>query len=545
MAFLADLAFAYIGFYTLLSFQVYERKYLSLSRMIGMKFDLSSGAEGLYLSQGIATVIFVFAIYLLLRFYMTLILGVSLSQWLLGLRGIGTKSWKRIGGGARVVLEAFLSPLLIFDFFLLFKRPSLKESLSHTRVYNKGGKLSLYLGLVWVSALLLFSTVSPLLEGLKLVDGIVLNPVTENLDLKDEGSLKDFKEYSSNRFKFKSLSSLSKGRFIFLPSFEFIKRGANNPKINAYLTVYDKETNVDALIKVEQRFSLIKLLEGGKIGNPFFSSQFPSLAKGILEPRESFFKRKYQASYGTDKILRPKMRLEMERLIRASLSLGSSTLIGHLLTFGPFYRGFVKVRSSLLKKALNGVPPEIDFGKIGNYKFLRYKQLFEENIILDKKMVETYLPIETNNSVALRFYWGGGLQSALSRKNFRKSFLQGTLWYFDYFNMFEYPKRSDDINSLTVFDHFIKKSLTAAEREMMEEAVYRIYFKTARRALQAEDNKLQDLLFDNLNRLFLVAAHLNKETKKRYYSEKFLVHLKDLRISIRKKNLTYFGLVNR
>jgi hypothetical protein len=444
-----------------------------------------------------------------------------------------------------VVLEALLGPLILGEIFLLFKKPSLKEVLSHTRVYNVGGKLSLGLGIVWVSGLLIFSTVSPLLEGLSLVDGMVLNPVTENLDLKDEGSLNEFKEHTSNRFKFKSLSSLSKGRFIFLPSFEFIKRGANNPKINAFLRVYDKESNMDALIKVEDRFSLLKLLEQGKLGNPFFTSQFPVLSKGFLEPRESFFKRKYQKSYGTDKILKPKMRTEMERLVRASLSLGSRTLVGHLLTFGPFFRGFVKVRKELLKKALDGVPPEIDFGKVGNYKFLRYKQLFEENIILDKKMVETYIPIETNNSVALRIYWGGDLQSALSRKNFRRSFLQGTLWYFDYFNMFEFPQRSDDINSLTVFDHFIKLSLTDKEREMMEEAVYRIYFKLGRRALQSGDDRLQEILFDNLNRLFLVAAHLNKESKKRFYTEKFLVHLKDLRVSIKNKRLTYFGLVQR
>ncbi len=476
---------------------------------------------------------------------MTLLLGVSLSQWLLGLRGLGTKSWKRVGGAARVVLEAILGPLLIGELLLVFKKPSLKEVFSHTRVYNVGGKLSLILGVIWVSGLLIFSTVSPLLEGLSLVDGMVLNPVTENLDLKDEGSLKEFKEHTSNRFKFKSLSSLSEGRFIFLPSFEFIKRGANNPKINAYLRVYDKDSNMDALIKVEERFSLLKLLEQGKLGNPFFTSQFPVLSKGFLEPKDVFYKRKYQSSYGTDKILKPKMRNEMERLVRASLSLGSRTIIGHLLTFGPFYRGFVKVRKELLKKGLDGVPPEIDFGKVGNYKFLRYKQLFEENIILDKKMVETYIPIETNNSVALRFYWGGGLQSALSRKNFRRSFLQSTLWYFDYFNMFEYPKRSDDINSLTIFDHFIKTSLTKSEREKMEEAVYRIYFKLGRRALQNGDHRLQDILFDNLNRLFLVAAHLNKETKKRYYTEKFLVHLKDLRTSIRDKELTYFGLVKK
>lgn len=546
LAFWADLGFSYIGFYTLLSFQVYERKYLSLSRYLGSTFELGIGVQGLYLSQAIATLIFIFAIYLVFRFYMTLLLGVSLSQWLLGLRGLGTSSWKRVGGGARVVLEAILGPLLIGELLLLFKRPSLKEVFSHTRIYNIGGKLSLWLGVLWVSALLMFSTISPLLEGLSLLDGMVLNPVKESLDLKEEGSLNEFKEYSSNRFKFKSLSSLSKGRFLFLPSFEFIKRGASNPTINAYLRLYDKKTKVDALIKVEERFSLLKILEGGKLGNPFFASQFPTLAKGILGPREIFNKRKYEKSYGKDKVLKPQMRKDMERLIRASLSLGSRTLVGHLLTFGPFYRGFVKIRNLLLDKALQGVPPEIDFGSVGNYTFLRYKQLFEENIILDKKMVETYIPIETNNSVALRFYWGGGLKSALSRKSFRKSFLQSTLWYFDYVGMFEYPKRSDDINSLTIFDHFFKRDLSIKQREMMEEAIYRIYFKNARRALQAKDNRLQEILFDNLNRLFLVAAHMNNnKKKKRYYSKKFLVHLKDLRNSIKDKNLTYFGLVIR
>ncbi|MFT6545903.1 MAG: hypothetical protein ACJAT2_003239, partial [Bacteriovoracaceae bacterium] len=95
------------------------------------------------------------------------------------------------------------------------------------------------------------------------------------------------------------------------------------------------------------------------------------------------------------------------------------------------------------------------------------------------------------------------------------------------------------------FDHFIKLSLTDKEREMMEEAVYRIYFKLGRRALQSGDDRLQEILFDNLNRLFLVAAHLNKESKKRFYTEKFLVHLKDLRVSIKNKRLTYFGLVQR
>lgn len=503
---------------------------------------MSSAEQGAILSQGIATIIFVFGIYLVIRFYTTLVLGVSLSQWLLGLRGVGNATWKRIGGGARVVLEVLLRPLVLGELLLLTRRPSLKEVLSHTRIVSTNKKMSLYAGLVWVPGLLIFSTISPLFEGLTLMDGITVSPVKENLNLKGQGSYKKFSNFKSNRFKFRAFSSLSDGRFLLLPSFEVVKEGSSK-KIKPYLWLYDHKSKRDAFIKIEQRFSLLSLLEKGQLGNPLFESQFPDLTKTLSKSREELIKKKYRKEFEDEKILNEKTRNDIENLVKASLGLGAGNVLSHLLSYGPFLRGFVSIKNELVGKTFKGVSPEVDFGKVGSHTFLRFKQLFAEKVFFDKRMVETYIPIETNNSLVLRFYWGEDLSSALSRKTFRESFLQSMVWYFDYFNIFSFPEKSDDVNSLTILDHFTKTDLKLTQRENLEEAIFRMYFKLGRRSLQSEDVRLQDILLTNLNRIYLVSTYIN-DSKNNYYSKKFLVHLRDLRFSLKNKDLKYFGLEN-
>lgn len=543
LSFIADLALAYMAFYALLSSQVYAQKYRELTVFIFKTFELKEVANGYILSQAIGTVVFVFGLYLAFRFYVSLALGVSLSQWLVGLRGVGNKVWKRVGGGARVVLELILGPLLIGEALLLFGKPSLKETLSHTQVEPVRNKWSLYLAWIWVPGLIVFSTVSPLFQGLTLMDGIVINPVKENLDLEDQGDFNSFKNYHSNRFKFRAFSSLGGERFLLLPNFEVVKEGTNK-KIKPFLWLYDQKTQRDAYIKIENRFSLLRVVEKGQLGNPLFKKHFPHLAETLEKDKGEFIKKKYRKEYEAEKFLSSETRKDIEKLVKTSLALGSSKFFDHVFQFGPFYRGFVNVRNNLVEKAFQGIVPEVDFGKIGTHSFLRFKQLFDEKIFRDKRMVETYIPIETNNSLAMRFYWGEDLQSALSRKNFRESFLQSTTWYFDYFNIFPFPTSSEEVNSLTILDHFTKTDLSVAERSRLEEAIFRLYFKLGRKSVQVKDKKMQEILLSNLNRIYLVSNFIN-DSKRNYYSQKFLVHLRDLRHALKNSEANYFGLSQR
>tara|TARA_Y100000590_G_scaffold470768_1_gene669779 strand:- start:845 stop:2479 length:1635 start_codon:yes stop_codon:yes gene_type:complete len=540
---LADFALAYVSYYSLLSFPVYASKNASLTSYLYKVLELQNKAEGQVYAEGLSSLIFVFGLYLAIRFYGSLVLGVSFSQWLLGLRAVGNSTWKRIGAGARVVLELFLGPLLIGEILLLFNRPSLKESLSHTRLSSTDGKFSLYAGLIWVPCLILFSTTSPLFKGLSLMQEIVVNPVRENLNLKDQGSFDGFTNYKSNRFKFRAFNSLGDDRFMLLPNFEIVKEGSNK-KIKPYLWLYDHKTQKDAYIKIEERFSLLSLLENAKLGNPLFKKQYPILFDTLGQKREQFLKRKYEKAFENKKILSEEVSLEIQDLIYKSLRLGSGSLIAHVFREGPFIRGFTEVRNKIIEKSFKGAVPEIDFGKIGNQNFLRFKQLFEEKVFLDKRMVETYIPIETNNSLTLRFYWGEDLKSALSRKNFRESFLHSIDWYFDYFNIFDFPISSEEVNSLTVLDYFTKTILNKEQRDKLEDAIFRIYFKSGRRALQKNDEVLVEILYANLNRLYLVSNYIN-ESKRNYYSNKFLVHLRDLRQSLKSRDFNYFGIIKK
>jgi len=540
---LADFALAYVSYYSLLSFPVYASKNASLTDYLYKILELQNKAEGQVYAEGLSTLVFVFGLYLAIRFYGSLLLGVSFSQWLLGLRAVGNPTWKRIGAGARVVLELFLGPILVGEILLLFNKPSLKESLSHTRLSSTQGKLSLYAGLIWVPCLILFSTISPLFKGLSIMQEIVVNPVRENLNLKDQGSFDGFTNYKSNRFKFRAFNSLGDDRFLLLPNFEIVKEGSNK-KIKPYLWLYDHKTQKDAFIKIEERFSLLGLLENAKLGNPLLKKQYPNLFKTLGEKRERFLKRKYEKEYENKKILTEEVSLEIQDLIYKSLRLGSGSLIGHVFEEGPFIRGFTAVRDKIIEKSFKGAVPEIDFGKIGNQNFLRFKQLFEEKVFLDKRMVETYIPIETNNSLTLRFYWGEDLKSALSRKNFRETFLHSIDWYFDYFNIFDFPLVSDEVNTLTVLDYFTKTILNKEQRDKLEDAIFRIYFKTGRRALQKNDVVLTEILYSNLNRLYLVSNYIN-ESKRNYYSNKFLVHIRDLRQSLKSRDFDYFGIIKK
>lgn len=540
LALLADFSIAHMALYGLLSFKVFEQRYSDLSNFLLKLVKASEPANGAIFSQGLATFIFVFILYLAFRFYSTLAFGVSFSQYLLGLRGVGDGTWKRLGGGARVILETFLGPLVLGEVSLLFKKVSLKEFLSHTKIISTNSNTALYLGLIWVPMLIVCSTISPLFKGLALMDGVRVSTLKERINLKSQRSFDGFKNYSSNRFKFEAFSSLDDGRFILLPSFEIVKEGSRK-KIKPYLWLYDLKKKRDAFIKIETRFSLMKILDKARLGNPFFDKQFPHLSSALKGKRGDYSKVKYERRFESDTLFNEEVKENISELVKSSLALGSGNIVKHLLSFGPFIRGFVIVRNEILSKSFEGVPPEVDFGKIGSQSFLRFKQLFDEKAFFNKRMIETYIPLETNNSVVLRFYWGEDLASALSRKSFKESFLQSMVWYFDYINVFPFPKRADEISTITILDSFTKMDLTKEQRQNLEEAIFSFYFKLGRSSLKLGDSKLQDILFKNLERTFLVANYINKNTVN-YYSEKFLIHLKDLKYSIKSKDVKYFGL---
>ena len=99
---------------------------------------------------------------LFLRFWTTLIFGVSFSQFILGLRGGVSPWWNRIGGSIRVLLEFLFLPLFIFEFVCLFRFRTLKEFLTYTHIVDRDPKIPIFRIIFLTPLIFLLMFISPL-----------------------------------------------------------------------------------------------------------------------------------------------------------------------------------------------------------------------------------------------------------------------------------------------------------------------------------------------------------------------------------------------
>ena len=102
------------------------------------------------------------SILFILRFWTTLIFGVSFSQFILGLRGSVSGWWDRIGGSIRVLFEFLFLPLFLFELVCLFRLRTLKEFLTYTHVVDREPKIPIFRIILLTPLFLLLMFMAPL-----------------------------------------------------------------------------------------------------------------------------------------------------------------------------------------------------------------------------------------------------------------------------------------------------------------------------------------------------------------------------------------------
>ena len=145
--------------------------------------------------------------FIFLRFWTTIIFGVSFSQMILGLRGNISFWWNRVGGGVRVLLEFFLLPFALFDLICLFRLRTFKEFLTYTHVVDRDPKIPLLRILFFLPLFMILMLVSPLYHNRSLLEDPNIKLGKRTKKVKFKSSMKNLKKhYSSNAFKFSSFS---------------------------------------------------------------------------------------------------------------------------------------------------------------------------------------------------------------------------------------------------------------------------------------------------------------------------------------------------
>lgn len=533
LAMIGDLAASHLLCFILLSFPSFSRFEKALiANLKGVAGLLKVEPEFL----GFLSLWFIVTMFF--RFLHTLIFGVSLFEMLAGFRSSGPWWWRRVGGASRQLVDIILGPFLVFDLPLLRGKASMKEQLSGSRLLmtKKSGAWKLYLVLPLI---LIFSVSGPLFKNLAMMDGLVVSfEKIDKKELKKSDDFNSFQDFNSEKFHFKIFSSLAGGRFSLFPDFEFVKI-QKKKRLSPYLLIFDHTNKTSGHLKVGHKLQFLDLLRVGARGNPLFGKTFPALAEALREKPGKFDPRPYDPKVGNKLLLNPMIKDDIKRLVRASFELGMGNIVGHVLRYGPFLRGFIELRSAFISLVHRGAKPEVDIITLGSGEFLRFRQTLGEGYPVARPVIETYIPLESHNAYTLEMAWNKSLPGALSAKSFREAFLGNAEWFFDYSDFFKKPHLEAQVTPVYALDLLSEKEKSQASREILEEFLYRHYYQKCRKAIQSGDRELIENLRFNIMRL---SSILEIKKTKTLFSNLFINQWKELWNSFQARDKNYFNI---
>ena len=435
----------------------------------------------------------------IVRFYGTLLGGISPGQWLcsLSVRERGVRA--RLLGAIRVFSEIPGTPLFfIFQLPLLWGRETLGERLSGTRLRCKPSVPVLFQSLM-VVVFGVISLLFPMLQYFIFSERLGVSFSRQELKSVNSSNNVVGTIYSSNRFSFQTRSILDEERFILLPDFEVIKI-KNKKKISPILIIYDRHSKKVGQFKLAGKFDFLPILEKGRWGNPLFRHNYPQINHLLEDDRKNYERVPYLEKYDGNPLISVQAQKEIEFFIGEVFGTNISKMWIHLITKGPFVRGYWKVKQDLLDFVRWEVMPEIFSLAWGDQKFLHFKQIYSD---LEYPLRDTYMPIGTNNGMIFHGMWEEGAQKV--KEEFFKKFFHSAKWYFDFDGVFSFPVFDNRLTPFHVIDYFTEKGINEEQRKALENYLLNFCHAVSREAVVRKDRKLEALLLNIFDRYRFVA----------------------------------------
>lgn len=508
LAYAGDFSLGQLLFHGLISVSHVRSLYESMRAQIALE-----GAGG----DALATLISVYVLTTIIRFYTSAIFGVSFFQWFLGISNGSSGISGRLCAAGRVAIEFVLLPLLLPLLPILSQKPSYIERIS-TALLKKGQGFRGFLGYLarpLVVAFIFLGVFAPLLRNLAVIEGVQVE-FSEIPAAKIESSsdFTKFRFFPSNYFGFTTFSDLDANRFVLLPQFEVTKEG-NETRIKPFLGIYDSKNRSLGFFKKQASLEWAALAQLAARGNPFFHSSYPFLARDLSEGKKAF----------SEQAL-----VDLEELVIASLELSFKNVRSHVLKHGPFLGGYVDLRQALLSLLDPGAAIRADAVNLGDQKFLRFRQLFDEVPSIEKKYREVLLPFNTTNGLILRYEWDANMDSAVARRDFGSIFFAQARWEGK-----DQELELKDFSALSIVDFLLDKKISEANRVKLHERTYQWFWDTSREALQTNDETLATWMALSMGRVYLVT---NGRPEFEKLGKMFLM----MRHSLESKDLEFFDL---
>jgi hypothetical protein len=478
-----------------------------------------------------------------LRFISCLIFGRTLGGFAAFVRVQGGFYERRLKGAMRSLVSVFTGLFPVFELLRGLGAPDIKSKLGCGELIARKGALATLIRFFVLPSALVLAFVSPLLQNLEAIDGLV-TPTggPRNVKLSRSADFARYKTLASNRYYAKIFTSLGDGRFVILPTFD-VKAVAGKQVVGTTLTIYDRVNHVSGEVRLLGTVKTLELARKARSVNPLFKKSFKELDRVLDAPADRFKRKDYDPAFGRIGLLNPLAKTDVEELVRSSLGIGVEALVSHVFGHGPFLESFVYVRNHLLSLLRAGARPEADIVELGNYRFLRFRQLFSYDPGDSEEghnYFETVIPLGAVEASVLQLSWDKNLNSALARKDFWDQVLAGSEWFFDFDKIVSFPSSNEEIGPMTVVDFFVKRDMTKEQTSQMEDFIVHYLFDQGRQAYQDKDDRFADLIARTAEQ-FLIVIQLKNSLAPNTHSATFINDLNRIKNALSAKDASYFG----
>lgn len=473
-------------------------------------------------------------VFFLIRFTTTLIFGVSISEFMFGMRGNFNFIWARVGGLLRVIIGMITWPLVIFDLPALASKRTFKEFITFTNTYV-GSRVTLFFGLIlYFPLLLILLLVSPMFIGLELVEPIAFNPTVSRRVKQKPAETSVAGEVVQKKMVGSQFLGISLNydpqKLSLIPSFKF-KGEKSKLNMKVSLEIFKRDGEQSTTIELFKTFDFKELLKLGLKGNFMLHEEYQKIYNYAYsaENTNRFFKLpenpKDEENFGK----------QVVDFTAMAFGLGVESLPDFMISKTPLIKSVVDYRTTLLGlfeyKDFQEIAP-VMVGKILCLRFTYDGQ----------KPFDLLMPILRGEGRIFKISYESKEKIAQVRNDFYKYTLEDLSW--------GAPKETSSLetyNALEVVDLFtvdIEKGLITSEKA---QALYGYYFEKSAEVLRNENMAEYELWKGAVQSVMNVIPYLREATPEdanegEDVRSKLKSNFSDLFNALENKNRAFFGV---
>ncbi|MFP5387021.1 MAG: FHA domain-containing protein [Bacteriovoracia bacterium] len=471
-------------------------------------------------------------VFCLLRFFSTILFGVSLSQYFLGVRALGNRLWLRGGGVLRVLIGFFTAPLLILDLPSILSKRTFKEVITFTHLHTPS-KFKVLLGIViYLPALVGIVLVSPLIQGLEIQESLFIDQSLDKRIKVKQPEAAPAEEATQTTAMIaqsevlKMLLAYNQDEVTLVPDFKF-KGGQNKLKVGSSLLFYQRDLQRPVEMEVFKTFDLRQLLLIGIRGNFFLYEKYPEIYNYAYEAPGSISVKRITVQD------QEKFAAEFMRFISRAFSISPENVVEIMQEETPLLKSLIDLKTSFLSLIEYKEFSSIGFIKIGNAVFMRIS-------FIKQKPFDLLIPLVKGQGRIFKVTFDKKENLGAVSSKFYKYNLEKTDWFLE-----EKDITSQVQSALKVYDLFASdKYQELFSNNDLAQSLYGFYFERSARILQKADpvevriwkSKISQLM--KLMELLPTKSESDEETIK----VKLFQNFRDLFDALENNNLEYFGI---